>query len=85
MLAPQFLSSTGCACTALLFKYPHRKESRGLKSGERAGQETELHLRDKSNIQDNFRPAVDTLHGCNVCSAAVLKRNVKRVSISIFQ
>jgi hypothetical protein len=63
---PQFPSSIGCTGIDLVLKYPHKKEkSRGFKSGEPSGQETEPAC-DQFSVQDSFRTVIDALHDCNV-------------------
>jgi hypothetical protein len=45
--------------------YPHKKEPRGFKSGERAGQESNFTY-DTNPAVDNCRVVIETLHSCTV-------------------
>jgi hypothetical protein len=59
---PQFLSIIDYTDIYLSFQISPQSKSRGFKSGERAGQEVELHGRDESTVGDNFWASIDALH-----------------------
>jgi hypothetical protein len=65
----------------LVFKYPYKKISRGLMSGEHEGQESE-----DSRPLPTFRTATDALHGCSVVEQRRVETKVKMlVEGRIFQ
>jgi hypothetical protein len=63
---PQFLSSIACTGIYLVYKYSHRKQSRGFSQVSVQARKLELNICDQSSIQDNFQTANVTLHNYNV-------------------
>jgi hypothetical protein len=61
-----FLSSIDCTGTDLGFQISPKKNLADSSQVSVKAKKLELHNRDHSSVQDNFRPPTNTLHHCNI-------------------